>query len=165
MLDFIKKYIYLVNKYNIVEIILGKRVSESIFKTDLTEEAITNIISNLKQRYIKIKTVNYTNQIRSRGCELIELINKNFTHTYISINEYFMSKSFIIQNKILSVDKTVIPSYTEYDREETLEILDMIVHNIIIRVEKGDHYKLKIIINKPCKVEKLQEILNVINYS
>lgn len=70
-----------------------------------------------------------------------------------------------MQNKLLNVDKTIVPSYTNYDHEDTLEVLDMVIHNIIIRIEKNNSYNMKLIVNKPCKIDKLVEILNIINYS
>ena len=165
MLDFIKKYISLVNKNNILEIQLGRQVSKNIFKTELEKSVVEEIITNLKKRYTKIKTTNYINNIKFKGCETIEIINKKVTYSYITINEYFISDAFIMQNKLLNVDKTLVPSYANYDREGTLEVLDMVIHNIIIRIEKNNSYNMKLIVNKPCKIDKLVEILNIINYS
>ena len=50
MLNFIKKYISLVNKNNILEIQLGRQVSENIFKTELQKSVVEEIITNLKKR-------------------------------------------------------------------------------------------------------------------
>jgi hypothetical protein len=164
--NFINNNIGLLNKNNILRIIPGKALCDNIFTSNLSEQIIKQIIANTKSISNKIKTYNYFQKIYSKGNEEFTVVNSEIKYIIKNQKDSFQNDKFLIINESYLEDNYILPNYTDYDKIENLEILDiMLISCFLVRVKKNkdnNQQSIEIIINKPNKLDKIKRLLEQI---
>jgi hypothetical protein len=163
---FLKKHLLLSNKNNILELKLGKKKTDNIFDANTSQSTIKNIIKQLKAHSeFKIKTYSYTQEVFIKSNEYFILNKNELIYEIYNIKDYYLDNKFLIKNIEITKDEFIIPTYNIYDNIENIQILDLTINNqLIVRMEEAnDKHSIKIVINKPIKIEILEKVLDIFN--
>ena len=168
LIDFkdLKDEITLVNRFNIIKLIFGKKISNNGFNGVIEEKELIKIIKNIKNLNLKIKEQSYISEIFYKKNERIIKTNDVLVYNIITSKVYFIQNNLIAINEKISSDEYTIPCYIDYDNKEILEILDLIIGSyLIVRIKKNiklDINSIEIIINKPNEPEIIIDLIDKI---
>lgn len=169
----LNSHISLCNKNNVLEIILGKATSPSIFNTNIYSEAqIKSLFKTLKNLECKYK-ITLNNQKFKRFYyenSIIDSIIKNEFQTII--NHYSKNTDIISQiedyrfdiqlNQVNYSNDTLIINSPNFNHSEEIEELEITFNNSFsIVIEKTTGYLCKIQIFKPVNIDIILEILKI----
>jgi hypothetical protein len=171
--DYLNKFISLCNKNNVLEIILGKATSPSIFNTNIYSEVqIKSLFKTLKNPDLKYK-LSVNNQKLKRFYyenNIIDTIIKNEYQTII--NHYSKNIETICQvedprfdiqlNKVNYFNDTLIINSPNFNYSEEIEELEITFNNSIsIIIQKSEGYTCIIQIYKPINIEIIIDIIKL----
>lgn len=163
MEEFLKKEVPLVNKNRILDVYIGRRVSEHVFNTSIPVHSVQAVIKMLTRDY-KYKQHCYKEHVYVKRNEHIVL--KNNEQDYI-VHQSLHSEMF--NNASCNVIKLIrgeypIPSYRTYDNIVNSEIIEYTVYNIMIKIALvGDMYTISLRCAKPNKVPTVLNLIQTIS--
>ena len=164
--NFLDKYLSLSNKNNILKITYGKQKSDNIFRRDLSESCINDIIKNTKSLNNKITHKSYNMEIYYKGNEKYIVANNELVYIINSIENMDIDNNMMFTRETINKDDYVIPSYSNYDNIENLEVLEISVvscFNLYIMKDKDSGKKyVEIVISKPNSVSKISNFIKEI---
>jgi hypothetical protein len=169
--EFLDKSIALCNKNNVIEIILGKVTSPSIFNTNIyTDHNLKTIIKNIKSHESKISISSKKMKRFYYGNSVIEAAIKSENQTTITHYSKNIFKCLTINDKRVDYQLQNIHYYNEttiltspiFNYSEELEQLEIIINNSMsIIIEKSTGISIKIVIYKPINSEQIIDIIKL----
>jgi len=169
----LEKYISLCNKTNVLEIILGKVASPSIFITNIySEKNIKSLFTILKNPDFNYKTILQTQILKRFYSEnhITDSIVKNENQTIINHYQKDIEPLVTIENpkfdlqlqKVNFSNDTLIINSPSFIYSEEIEELEITINNSFsIIIEKTTGYFCKIQIFKPININIILEILKI----
>ena len=159
--------ITLLNKNNILKIIIGEKLDENIFDSNIKTETITKYLKNLENlRNIKLIKNNYMSKVLKRGNEMIIEQENELSYIITNVNYSNIHENYLILNEQIQKDSFIIPSFSKDIKSINYESLDITVGSyFVFRIKKNiqtQFYNLEFIINKPNEVNKINDLMKKI---
>lgn len=166
MESFLDKHLSLANKNNIIKIIYSSKKSDEIFSRNVSESTVSKIIQNTKSLHNKVTFKNYNMNIFYKGNEKFIVSNGELVYLISNIEDQSYDKNLLITKESILKDEYVVPSHSEYDYVENLEVLEISVVScfyVYVMKDKNTNKKyVEIVISKPNNVDKISEFINQI---
>ena len=159
--------ITLLNKNNILRTIVGKRITDKIFDSNISLTELKRYTKNLEEiPNIKLIKNNYISKVFKKGNESFIEQNNELSYYITDIQFSIVKDNYLIINETIQKDIYIIPSINEYDSCLTFENLDINVGSyFIFKIKKNyenNKYSLEFIINKPNDIIKINDIIKKI---
>ena len=159
--------ITLLNKNNILKIVVGKKITDEIFDSNISLTDLKKYTKNLEEiPNIKLIKNNYVSKVFTKGNESF-IEQDNELSYYITDIPYSLTKDdCLIMNQTILKDIYIPPSITEYDSYLNYENVDINVGSyFIFKIKKNlnnKKYSLEFLINKPNDINKINDIIKKI---
>ena len=160
---FLDKYLQLANKNKNLIVSLGKKNSDNVFDNTLTEKTINKIIKYIGGGY-RTKRKYYTEIIYYKGNEQKKTVNNEMFYQIVKDLDMCMSSNLLLVNRQFITDDIIMPSYSEYDYNTKVEVLEYIIDNSFMcrfKLENNLH-SLDIVVYKPCDKAVFLNFINKI---
>lgn len=166
MESFLDKHLSLANKNNIIKIIYSSKKTDDIFSRTVSESMVSKIIQNTKSLHNKVTFKNYNMNVFYKGNEKFIVSNGELVYIISNIDEQKYDNNLLITKETILKDEYVIPSHSDYDYVENLEVLEISVvscFNVYVMKDKDTSKKyVEIVISKPNNVDKIYDFINQI---
>ena len=166
MESFLDKHLSLANKNKIIKIVYGNKKSDEIFSRNVSESAVSKIIKNTKSLHNKVSFKNYNMNVYYKGNEKFIVSNGELVYLISNIEDQSYDKNLLITKESILKDEYVVPSHSEYDYVENLEVLEISVVScfyVYVMKDKDSNKKyVEIVISKPNNVDKINNFITEI---
>ena len=171
--EFLKLYLNITNKNNIIEINLLKKNSENISDINFNKDEIKDFIASIKQKYLKrnykensYSFINYRyDNINIEVCNNKEICNKTIFNDAVNIlykNKYLNMcyKKVYFTNNLVSINK-----YMSIENKENI-IFNLKLVDVLISYNSDEDYgTISILIKKPSENSQIIDLVNnIIDY-
>ena len=160
MNNFLDKHLQLVNKNNIIEIKLGKRIHHSIFDGTIKYDIIKKIIKLIGDKYPN-KYRSFQKKIYYKRNEEISKTNNELIYLIRDNTDSYCDEKLMFIKTTIQTDSIIIPSYDSFNSIKTHEIIEFTIKKMFtcnITLE-DELYSANICLYKPCDRDVLEEFM------
>ena len=162
---FLDKHLQLVNKNNIIEIKLGKLISDNIFNGEIKYDIIKKIIKLIGDKYPN-KYRSFQKKIYCKRNEEISKINNEICYSIRKNTDICVVEKLMFVKTNIQTDSIIIPSYGSFNTIQTHEIIEFTIKKMFTCsiILEDERYSVSISLYKPCNIIILKEFITSITH-